>query len=185
MALDMIEDVLALVLALLASERIEIHGGALPAPGSQQCIRLHADGAFRGARVIVNDVNAGDLADEHDELDITGYLSPGAANTIEVRAAVDRVWAWVSPLVYIARAQSIDGGRVEVTIANTTENTAQVEIGDQQFTVSPGTRAIKDIKPPGEGRVRMRAVSDGLDREFIDEADVSARPQSAAHSIPL
>jgi len=165
---------LLLVVALLSSERVEILDGMLPAPGSQHCVRLHADGAFRRARVMVNQVSAGDLADERDELDITGYLSQGAPNSVEVRGAqVERVWAWMSPLVYIARARAAAGGGVEVTIVNTTENTAQVEGGDQQFTVSPGTRLTKELKRPANGRIRMHAVSDGLDREFTDEAEVT------------
>ena len=157
-------------IALLASERIEIKDGQLPAPGSQHCIRLHASGPFTHAKVIVNQITAGELSDERDELDITGYLSLGAPNKVEVTGAVS-LWAWKSPLIYIASARQIVGGMIDVTIANTTENTAQVEIGDFQFTVSPGTKSTRNIRSPGGTRIIMRAQTDGLDREFIDEAD--------------
>jgi hypothetical protein len=165
------------VLTCIASERIEIYDGKLPAPGASHCIRLHADGAFEHATVRVNGVNAGELPNAKSELDITGYLSTGASNTVEVRPRgdgdVERVWAWISPLVYVAAARFDRAKMVlEVTITNTTENTAQAEIGDRQFTVSPGTSSTKQIHWTGARRVRLRAVSDGLDREFVDEADV-------------
>ena len=167
---------LALILALmLSSERIEIRDSKLSAPGQNRCVRLRADGSFERARVRINDVSAGELADQKSELDITGYLSPGAANTVEVRApqgTVEHVWALASPLVYVASARLIRQGELEVTIVNSTENTAQVEIGENQFTVSPGTTVTKQLRWTGGSRLRMRAVSDGLDREFIDEADI-------------
>ena len=151
----------------MASERIDIQNGRLPPPGPAQCIRLHASGKFHHAKVLVNQINAGELTDEAGEVDITGWLSTGAVNTIEVSGA-ERMWAWVSPLVYIASARRMAGERVEVSIVNTTENTAQVEIADQQFTVSPGTRVTREF-PTRATRLHLRAVSDGLDREFTDD----------------
>ena len=161
---------------LVASDRIEIQDGKLPAPGSQRCVRLHATGPFEHATVLVNRVNAGELRNQDAELDITGYLSPGAPNFIQVRAGarVDGLWAWLSPLVYIVSARLISGGLLEVTIANTTENTAQVEIGEHLFTVSPGTTSTRQLPwATKKRRVHMRAVSDGLDREFIDDSEAS------------
>ena len=162
------------LLAFLGSDRLEIRDGQLPAPGADRCVRLHATGPFHNATVRVNQINSGELEDERAELDITGYLSPGATNTIEISGArVERVWAWMSPLVYIASVRIPVLGRVEVTIVNTTENTAQVQVGEHQFTVSPGTRSTRELEWPGGARkVRMRAVSDGLDREFVDEVTV-------------
>ena len=162
--------------AAIASERVEIKNGKLPAPGAARCVRLHATGTFQNAQVRVNDFAAGDLRDQDSELDITGYLSTGAPNAIKIRAAdgvVDRVWAWLSPLVYIASAK-LANGQLEVTIANTTENTAQIEIGDHHFTVSPGTSATRQLRWTGSKQIKMHAVSDGLDREFIDEIEASA-----------
>ena len=168
--MDLVLALLAL-LAFVASERQEIREGRLPAPGSDRCVRLHAVGTFRHATVRVNQFNAGELEDEHAELDITGYLSPGVANTIEISGTrVDRIWAWMSPLVHIANARLLPTGRLEVTIANITENTAQVQVGEQQFTVSPGTRATRELAlPQGAKTIHMRAVSDGLDRQFVDD----------------
>ena len=171
---------------LVASDRIELRDGKLPAPGPQRCVRLHATGPFERATVLVNQVNAGELRNQDAELDITGYLSPGAPNSVEVRAAarVERIWAWLSPLVYIARARLLDKGLLEVTIANTTENTAQVEIGEHQFTVSPGTSSTRQIPwTTSQRRVHMRAVSDGLDREFIDDEEVSDRVTARRPSL--
>ena len=167
-------------LALLASERIEIRNGHLPAPGLERCIRLHAAGTFRDARVVVNGVTAGTLANSGHELDITGYLSLGAPNTVKIEGyGVDEVWAVIGPLVYIETAKLVKGGRIEVTVVNTTENTAQVEIGgQQQFTVSPGTSAAKQFPwPAGVRKVGMRAMSDGLDREFQDEVELPPEPR--------
>jgi hypothetical protein len=170
---------LALAVSLIASERVDIVNGVLPAPGSSHCIRLHATGTFEHATVRVNGVNAGELATPSSELDITGYLSTGAANTVRLEprdGTLGIVWAWSSPLVYIASARFDPRTHsLEVTVTNTTENTAQVEVGpDQQFTVSPGTSATKQIPwTSAQHRVHMRAVSDGLDREFVDEADVA------------
>jgi hypothetical protein len=164
-----------LIVLTLGSERIEIQNGRLPAPGQERCVRLHASGHFEHAKVRVNDLATGELENQDSELDITGYLSLGAANTIVVRAdggTVERVWVLVSPLVYIARARRVKSGELEVIITNTTENTAQVEIGDLQFTVSPGTSVAKQVRWPRGKVVRMSAVSDGLDRRFADEADI-------------
>ena len=159
------------LLAWIGSERLEIRDGKLPAPGADRCVRLHATGPFHNVTVRVNQIHSGQLEDERAELDITGYLSSGAANTIEISGTrVERVWALMSPLVYIASARIAALGHVEVTIVNTTENTAQVQVGGHQFTVSPGTRSTRELEWPGGVRkVHMRAVSDGLDREFVDE----------------
>lgn len=157
----------------VASERVEVREGQLPAPGDQRCVRLHADGLFKHATVLVNKINAGPLADHDSELDITGYLSTGGANSIEVRGTgIERVWVWLSPRVYIANAR-LQMGILEVTISNTTENTAQVEIGEHQFTVSPGTSSTRRLSWTGGRRIRMHAVNDGLDREFVDEAEAT------------
>ena len=164
---------LALIVSLTATERVDITNGSLAAPGQNRCVRLHASGDFSNARVRVNSVAAGELRDQNAELDITGYLSTGAANSIEVHAArgvIARVWVWLSPPVYIVSAKLVSK-QLEITITNTTENTAQVEIGEHQFTVSPGTSATKHLTWPGGPHIKMRAVSDGLDREFVDEAD--------------
>ncbi len=163
-----------LLLALIiASERVEVRERKFPAPGDQRCVRLHADGLFKHAIVVVNKINSGQLADHNAELDITGYLSSGGPNSIEVRGdAVERVWVWLSPLVYIASAH-LQTGSLEVTISNTTENTAQVEIGEHQFTVSPGTSATRRLSWTGTRRIRMHAFNDGLDREFVDEAEAT------------
>ncbi len=165
---------LPFLVLLFASERVEIHNGALPAPGPDRCVRLHAAGNFRDATVRVNQINAGQLSTPEAELDITGYLSPGAANTIEV-AGTRQLWVWLSPPIYISRAE-IKAGQLEITIVNTTENTAHVQIAaDHQFTVSPGTSATKKFPwNAAATRVHMRAVTDGLDREFIDVTDASA-----------
>ena len=164
-------EILAAIALLVASERVEIRDGRMEAPGVERCVLLRATGSFRNAIVVVNQITAGELKDADSELDITGSLSLGAANSIEVRGrGVEHVWAWIGPLVYIASARPLNDGRLEVTVANTTGNTAQVEIGEQQFTVSPGTRATRTMPwPHGVTRLRMRAVSDGLDREFVDE----------------
>ena len=165
------------ILLLIGSERVEIRDGKLPAPGAERCVRLHATGSFARARVLVNRVNAGELADDRAELDITGYLSTGADNEIEVKGAKS-VWAWLSPLVYIARARLLEGPRLEVTIVNTTENTAQVEISEEQFTVSPGTSVTREVRSKADSTsrlVHMRAVSDGMDREFVDEIEPENR----------
>jgi hypothetical protein len=74
-----------ILLPLAGSERVDIHDGKLPAPGPARCVRLYAEGEFERATVRVNDVNAGELRDGKSEIDITGYLSTGAMNTIEVR----------------------------------------------------------------------------------------------------
>jgi len=103
----------ALVVLIGASERIEIRDGKLPAPGSERCIRLHATGPFQHVTVRVNGANAGELANQDSELDITGYLSPGAGNSVKVEGRVERVWAWISPLVYISSAKLIAGGWLE------------------------------------------------------------------------
>lgn len=170
---------LVILASLVASERVDIVNGKLPAPGSSHCVRLHANGTFQHSTVRVNGVNAGELVSANSELDITGYLSSGAANAVELKpqqGAIGNVWAWISPLVYVASARfDPRTSSLEVTVTNTTENTAQVEVGaDQQFTVSPGTSSTKQVPWTGaQHRVRMRAVSDGLDREFVDEADVA------------
>ena len=158
---------LILLVFAIASERIDIPQGRLPPPGTDRCIRLHATGKFQHAKVFVNQLNAGELADESAELDITGLLSTGTANVIEVRGA-EQLWAWVSAPVYIGSARRRGGDRVEVSVVNTTENTAQVEIAGQQFTVSPGTTVVREF-PSEATRLQLRAVSDGLDREFVDE----------------
>ena len=138
--------------ALPASDRVEILDGKFPAPGPARCVRVHAAGAFEHATVRVNGTNAGELTDSKSEIDITGSLSSGAANTIEVRprrGTVDRVWAWMSPLVYIDSAKfDRKAGFVEVTITNTTENTAQVDLGGEQQSVHRVARHVVDEAVP-------------------------------------
>jgi len=96
------------------------------------------------------------------ELDITGYLSAELRIQSSSKGRVERVWAWISPLVYISSARLSAGGWLEVTVANTTENTAQVEIGEHHFTVSPGTSSTKRLRWTGGGASACGSASDGL-----------------------
>ncbi len=161
---------LAIALAL-AAERVPLaaDGRFLVPPG--RCVRVSA---AKKVPVRVNGLAAGETSAVDGALDITGFLRSGQVNELMVARPA---FLLVSPLVYLDRAES-DGRVLRVTVVNTTENTMQVELGERdQFTVSPGTSAARELPAPADEQktVRMRATSDGLDLVYLDEIPIARR----------
>jgi hypothetical protein len=163
--------ILAIAVTLAAADRVPLaaDGRFTSPPG--RCVRVSAG---KRVPVRVNGLAAGETSAVDGALDITGFLRSGQVNEVVVSRPA---FLLVSPLVYLDRAES-DGRVLRVTVVNTTENTMQVELGERdQFTVSPGTSAVRELPQPDGAMktVRMRATSDGLDLVYQDEIPIVRR----------
>ncbi len=160
-----------LMMLYLAADPLALAPDGTFAAPANRCIRVFTD---RRATVRVNGISAGDTSASDGSLDITGFLKPGARNSLEV-SGTTAPKLLSSPLVYLSRAES-DGKTLRVSVTNTTENTMQVELDKtHQFTVSPGTTVDREFPapaPPAQKTIRMRATSDGLDLVFEDEVPI-------------
>jgi hypothetical protein len=120
----------------------------LGAGAAGEFIRLEVEGAMP-AKVWVNGSEVAKSAGAA-EWDLSGFFRPGGANQLRVEGTAGALTLVHGPRVYIA-AQTVSGNVATVSVRNTLDNTANVDV-EAELTTSGGEaqHALRSITvPPG------------------------------------